>query len=206
MFPYLLVSIFVLSISHILMSVTREKILELGEHLLQTKGYNAFSYQDISKELGVKNAAIHYYFPTKTSLVVSVVRNNALRFKEMIQNMDILKHNEQQKLEAFLKIYIKSNRDYKICLLGSLGSDFPTLDEAIQIELKSMTDLIIIWLSEILESGRSKQLFRFEGGADTQALMILSNLMAGLQLSWIAGRNTFKTIYAGILAELNIKS
>jgi len=32
------------------MSVTREKILELGENLIRTKGYNAFSYQDISSE------------------------------------------------------------------------------------------------------------------------------------------------------------
>ncbi len=47
------------------MSITRERILELGENFIRTKGYNAFSYQDISSELGVKNAAIHYYFPSK---------------------------------------------------------------------------------------------------------------------------------------------
>ena len=48
------------------MSITREKILELGENLIRTKGYNAFSYQDISSKLGIKNAAVHYYFPTKS--------------------------------------------------------------------------------------------------------------------------------------------
>jgi TetR/AcrR family transcriptional repressor of nem operon len=65
------------------MSLTREKILELGEDLLLTKGYNAFSYQDISKELGIKNAAVHYYFPAKENLVTSIVKNNILRFEEM---------------------------------------------------------------------------------------------------------------------------
>lgn len=50
------------------MSGTRERILELGEELILTKGYNGFSYQDISTALGIKNAAIHYYFASKENL------------------------------------------------------------------------------------------------------------------------------------------
>ncbi|HKI87734.1 MAG TPA: TetR/AcrR family transcriptional regulator, partial [Draconibacterium sp.] len=69
------------------MSVTREKILELGENLIRTRGYNAFSYQDISSELGIKNAAIHYYFPSKKNLGTSIVKTNIQRFEEMIDNM-----------------------------------------------------------------------------------------------------------------------
>ena len=34
------------------MSVTREKILELAEELILNKGYNGFSYQDISTVMG----------------------------------------------------------------------------------------------------------------------------------------------------------
>jgi cyanate lyase len=45
------------------MSVTREKILELGEELILTKGYNGFSYQDISTVMGIKNAAGALLFP-----------------------------------------------------------------------------------------------------------------------------------------------
>jgi len=69
------------------MSITREKIIELGESLIRTKGYNAFSYQDISSELGIKNAAIHYYFPSKENLGTSIVKTNIQRFEEMTYNM-----------------------------------------------------------------------------------------------------------------------
>jgi TetR/AcrR family transcriptional repressor of nem operon len=62
--------------------------------LLLTKGYNAFSYQDISKELGIKNAAVHYYFPAKENLVTSIVKNNILRFEEMVDNMNTRNFDE----------------------------------------------------------------------------------------------------------------
>ena len=184
------------------MSLTREKILELGEDLLLTKGYNAFSYQDISKELGIKNAAVHYYFPAKENLVTSIVKNNILRFEEMVDNMNTRNFDEVNQLESFMKIYAKSNREEKICLIGSLGSDFQTLSENTQSELRKMLDKIINWLSEILESGRKKGLFAFKSGAMEKASMLLSNLVAGLQMSRINSKTDFKIIQAQIIEDL----
>ena len=184
------------------MSLTREKILELGEDLLLTKGYNAFSYQDISKELGIKNAAVHYYFPAKENLVTSIVKNNILRFEEMVDNMNTRKFDEFNQLDSFLKIYAKSNREEKICLFGSLGSDYQTLSEATQRELQKMLDKIIEWLAGILQSGRKKKIFKFSGEASNRASMLLSNLVAGLQISRINSKGDFKTIHSQILEDL----
>ena len=52
---------------------TREQILHHATHLLMSRGYNGFSYRDISTELGVKNAAIHYHFPAKADLALALV-------------------------------------------------------------------------------------------------------------------------------------
>ena len=95
------------------MSITREKIIELGENLIRTKGYNAFSYQDISSELGIKNAAIHYYFPSKENLGTSIVKTNIQRFEEMAGNMNSRGFDEWHQLETFIKIYTKSHREQK---------------------------------------------------------------------------------------------
>jgi TetR/AcrR family transcriptional repressor of nem operon len=46
---------------------TKKRILDMAEDLLLTRGFNAFSYQHISSELGMKNAAIHYHYPKKTT-------------------------------------------------------------------------------------------------------------------------------------------
>ncbi len=184
------------------MSVTREKILELGEELILTKGYNGFSYQDISTAMGIKNAAVHYYFPSKETLGTSILKTNVQRFDEMVENMQNRNFDEWHQLESFMKIYLKSNRENKICLIGSLGTDINTLSDPMRVELQKMVDRIINWLESILHSGREKGLFQFIGPARDQALSILSSLVAGLQLARILNKSDFKNIHQSIWASI----
>lgn len=184
------------------MSVTRERILELGEELILDKGYNGFSYQDISTVLGIKNAAIHYYFPSKESLGVSVLKTNTQRFDEMVENMQSRDFDEWRQLESFMKIYLKSNRENKICLIGSLGTDINTLSDPMRNELHKMVGHILDWLETILESGRQKGLFYFTISARDQALHILSSLVAGLQIARILDKSDFKNIHHSIWNQI----
>src|SRR5947209_18275602 len=61
-------------------SETAEQILDLAETLIQTRGYSAFSYQDIAASLGIRKASIHYHFPSKTDLGGGVVDRYIDRF------------------------------------------------------------------------------------------------------------------------------
>ena len=61
-------------------SETAEQILDLAEMLIQTRGYSAFSYQDISDSLGIRKASIHYHFASKTDLGIAVVDRYIARF------------------------------------------------------------------------------------------------------------------------------
>ena len=185
------------------MSVTREKILELGEELILTKGYNGFSYQDISTAMGIKNAAVHYYFPSKETLGTSILKTNSQRFEEMVENMQNRAFDEWHQLEAFMKIYLKSNRENKICIIGSLGTDVNTLSEPMQQELQKMVERILAWLEETLEQGQQKGLFQLRISAHDQAIHILSSLVAGLQLARILGKQAFKNIHQSIWEEIS---
>jgi TetR/AcrR family transcriptional repressor of nem operon len=184
------------------MSITREKIIELGENLIRSKGYNAFSYQDISSELGIKNAAVHYYFPSKENLGTSIVRTNIQRFEEMVENMHSRGFDEWQQLETFIKIYIKSHREQKLCIVGSLGPDFNTLSETTQVELKRITEIILNWLTEILCSGREKKIFAFKQEPKNKALVIFSGLIASLQLARIIEKMDYKSIFQTIIEDV----
>ena len=184
------------------MSITREKIMELGENLIRTKGYNAFSYQDISSELGIKNAAVHYYFPSKENLGTSIVKTNIQRFEEMVDNMHSRGFDEWQQLESFIKIYTKSHREQKLCIVGSLGPDFNTLNEPTQTELIKMTEIIIKWLTEILTSGKEKKLFAYTEEPHSKALVIFSSLVASLQLARIINKLDYKRIHQAIIEDL----
>jgi AcrR family transcriptional regulator len=184
------------------MSITREKIMELGENLIRSKGYNAFSYQDISSELGIRNAAVHYYFPSKENLGTSIVKNNIQRFEEMVENMHSRDFDEWHQLETFIKIYIKSHREQRLCIIGSLGPDFNTLSETTKAELKRMTEIVLKWLADLLTIGREKKIFVFKEDPYNKSLVILSSLIASLQLARILNKIDYKSIYQTITDDL----
>ena len=54
-------------------SNTRDQIMDRAAELLMSRGFNGFSYRDISSHLGVKNAAVHYHFPAKTDLALALI-------------------------------------------------------------------------------------------------------------------------------------
>jgi AcrR family transcriptional regulator len=184
------------------MSVTREKIIELGEDLIRTKGYNAFSYQDISSALGIKNAAIHYYFPSKENLGTSIVKTNIQRFEEMVNNMHSKGFDEIQQLDTFIKIYIKSHREQKLCIVGSLGPEMNTLSESTKSELIKMTEIIMSWLTDILNTGKQKRIFYFPEDPHQKATIIFSGLVASLQLSRIIEKFDFKNFCQTIIEDI----
>ena len=59
---------------------TAERILDVAERLVQTRGFNGFSYADIAGELGMTKAALHYHFAGKAELGEALVTRYAERF------------------------------------------------------------------------------------------------------------------------------
>ena len=47
---------------------TAQRILDIAARLVQTRGFNGFSYADVAAELEVTKASLHYHFPTKAEL------------------------------------------------------------------------------------------------------------------------------------------
>lgn len=179
---------------------TREQIIQLADNLIRDKGYNAFSFYDISKSVGIKTASIHYHFPAKSDLGVSVIEQH-------INNLNLLreKFNSKspvEKLDKFFSIYSSIKNENKICLVGSLATDFNTLDKKIKDKLKIFSDNMLDWVSEFLQEGRNSNMFQFEGLPRTKAMMIISNMLAIVQLSRLTSDKDFKTVKDTIKQEL----
>src|SRR5690349_8022318 len=113
-----------------IMPDTRQNIVDLAEELIRTKGYNAFSYSDIAAALHVRNAAIHYYFPSKTDLGIRVVDGELENIARSRKEGALLTGSRQ--LRKVMEIFYGSNRKGWICLNGSLTPDYLTLPEPLQ--------------------------------------------------------------------------
>src|SRR4030095_11910383 len=95
---------------------TQRTILNLAESLLQDKGFNGFSYAHIASGLGVKNAAIHYHFPTKEELGCAVIKRYRDRFQLWTNNARVKDLSPTAKLDWFFNIYTDMRADKgKVC-------------------------------------------------------------------------------------------
>ncbi|MGH1556865.1 TetR/AcrR family transcriptional regulator [Caulobacter segnis] len=66
---------------------TRETIPTAAQATVQAKGYNALSFRELAKAVGIKSASIHYYFPTKGDLGAELARrytDNAVGYFEKL--------------------------------------------------------------------------------------------------------------------------
>ncbi|UGA37463.1 TetR/AcrR family transcriptional regulator [Chromobacterium haemolyticum] len=105
---------------------TRKRILDIAEQLLLSRGFNAFSYQHISSELGVRNAAIHYHFPKKSDLGVALIQRYRRRFQRFIDQQQA-ELDPRAQLEAYFGLsdsYYLQHR--QICPSGILSTEFLT--------------------------------------------------------------------------------
>ena len=167
----------------------------MAEALLQEKGFNGFSYAHIASELGVKNAAIHYHFPTKEALGREVVKRYRDRFQLWINNSRVKDLSPEKKLDWFFSIYTDMRADKgKVCLVGSMEAEFNSIPEVLRAEVEALHKELLVWLQATLEEGREAGAFNFNGEPANKAALILSSLQGALQMARALGTKKFRDV------------
>ncbi|WP_264550690.1 TetR/AcrR family transcriptional regulator [Flavobacterium sp. N2038] len=182
---------------------TRENIIDKADQFIRNKGYNAFSFKDISNDIGIKTASIHYHFPTKSDLGVATIKEHIARCETLKEK--VAHESPLTKLQAFLEVHAQIKRENKVCIVGSLATDLNTLDDAIKTELQEFAKIVINWITEILIEGKELNIFDFDMLPRTKALMIITNMVAIVQLSRVTGDDDFELVRETILTELRSK-
>jgi len=174
---------------------SKRTILNMAEALLQDKGFNGFSYAHISTELGVKNAAIHYHFPTKEDLARAVIQRYRDRFQLWINNSRIKDLSPAKKLDWFFSIYTDMRADKgKVCLVGSMEAEFNSIPPGLQAEVEALHKELLTWLEATLSEGRVVGAFRFNGDPAGKAALILSSVQGALQMARALGTKKFRDV------------
>ncbi|WP_343670253.1 TetR/AcrR family transcriptional regulator [Chitinophaga sp.] len=182
------------------MQDTKEKIVGLADQLIKTKGFNSFSYKDIADPLAIRNAAVHYYFPTKADLGMAVIDQEINFMNTGIANWETLP--EDQQLRHLIASFENKCNRHMVCIMGSLSPDYNTLPENMQARLRQFSASVIAWVTKCLENGQKKGIFHFKGTAGDRALLIVSNLLASLLLSRVMGETAFENISKQLLDDI----
>ena len=163
---------------------TADKLMDLAQDYIQTRGYNAFSYKDLAHDLGIKTSSIHYHFPKKADLGAAIVRRYNNEFKELYGGEVPVDTDHKNQFETYLAPFIAvSESQVKICICGALGGEFSSLPETVQKEVVNVINYHEFWLSSLLKSGKKAGVFTFEDDPQSLARVIFSMLQGALTLS-----------------------
>src|SRR3954468_14512002 len=182
---------------------TASRILDVAERLVQSRGFNAFSYADVAAELNVTKASLHYHFPGKAELGEALIARYAQRFGDALRAIDARAGDAPARLAAYARIYGDVLRDRRMCLCGMLAADYETLPAPMQAAVIHFFDENLAWLAGVVEQGEREGTLRPSGSADEAAQALLGGLEGALLVARPYGDvNRFDAAAAGLLTGL----
>lgn len=129
---------------------TKDKILDVAQALLQTRGYHGFSYADISTEVAIRKASIHHHFPSKIALTIEVIRRYREMFNNSLAHILSTKKSLPDQIQAYTHLYKQTLEKDKLCLCGMLAADIETLPLEVKTEVQAFMTDNIVWLTQVL--------------------------------------------------------
>jgi TetR/AcrR family transcriptional regulator, transcriptional repressor for nem operon len=182
---------------------TRSRILDVGERLVQVRGFNGFSYADVAAELSLTKASLHYHFPSKAELGEALIARYAERFAQALAAIDANVTHAPAKLGAYANLYTEVLREERMCLCGMLAAEYQTLPDPIRDAVVAFLDDNEAWLALVLEQGREDRSLRFSNTAADTARSIVSGLEGAMLVARPYGAiERFETAAAQLLAGL----
>ncbi len=79
----------------------REELLAAGRATVQAHGYNAVSFRELAKEVGIKSASIHHYFPTKGDLGAAVLQHYIAGHAEYLDGLQARELDQKACLKKY---------------------------------------------------------------------------------------------------------
>ncbi len=180
-----------------------QRILDVAEQLVQTRGFNGFSYADISKKLGVTKASLHYHFPSKEALGRALIERYEETFDRELETIRQQSGQALERLRRYIKLYDAVMRKDRVCLCGMLAAEYITLPVPMQIELRRFFKANERWLAVVLDEGRRAGNLTFNGSARERAGVLLGALEGTMLVarSYSNGR-VFRSAAKRLLADL----
>ena len=162
---------------------TPERILDVAELLVQTRGFNGMSYADIAEALGVTKASLHYHFPTKADLGARLISRYKEAFLRALPSIGATEEEPGRRLRGYVRIYEHVLRKDRMCLCGMLAAEHGTLPREMRTGLGAFFDANENWLVGVLERGRAEESLVFEGSASAKARMLIGALEGAMLLA-----------------------
>jgi TetR/AcrR family transcriptional regulator, transcriptional repressor for nem operon len=182
---------------------TASTVLDVAERLVQTRGFNGFSYADVATELQLSKAALHYHFAGKAELGEALLVRYSHRFAAALEAIDSEPLDAPAKLASYANLYLDVLRQDRMCLCGMIAAEYQTLPEAMQAIVVQFFLDNETWLCRVLDQGSAEGTVRIQGSTQDAA----RSIVAGLEGAMLVARpfhdiGRFQSAAAAIITGL----
>ena len=182
---------------------TSQRILDIAERLVQTRGFNGFSYADIAEAMKVTKASLHYHFRAKADLGKRLIERYEANFLAALARIDAETADPPEKLRRYAAIYGSVLREHRMCLCGMLAAEFETLPEPMRNDLRHFFDENERWLTAVLKRGKKEGTLKFSGTPTATAQALVGSLEGAMMMARSYGEvGRFKAASERLLADL----
>ncbi len=161
---------------------TRTTLLDVAERAARSRGFDAFSYADLSEAVGIRKASIHHHFPAKADLALALISRYRENFHATLAHIDGINPSAGERLTAFLRIYRDALSDGQtVCLCVAYSSGRDSFQAPVIGELDAFHADCLAWLEALFEQASHDKTIKDPGPADKEAKACLA-LVEGAQL------------------------
>ena len=131
---------------------TKQALLDSAENAVRMSGYDGFSYADLSREVGIRKASIHYHFPTKADLALELMRRYDADRIAQLAAIDARSDRAADRLTGQINRYrdaLEGGNKLCLCVAFSISTDH--LDDALIAQLQRYRSESIAWLTSVFD-------------------------------------------------------
>ena len=140
---------------------------------VQDRGYDGLSFRELAKDVGIKSASIHHYFPSKGDLGSAVAARYTADFLDYLDGLLAERARSEACIRNYTDVFRKTVRnDNRMCLGGIMAAEFRELPEEVRIEVAKFGEANVDWLVKVLSLGEP-------GGGDAVKAPRARNLRCG---------------------------
>jgi TetR/AcrR family transcriptional repressor of nem operon len=185
---------------------TRARIVDEAEYLIQTLGYDAFSFAQLEERIGIRKASIHHHFASKTDLGLEIVKRFRQNCRAAFEQLDSTVPDPVDRLRSYADLFIQAiENGGRMCLCGILAAGFSTLPAPLLKQLRAAAIEHEQWLESTIRAGQLENRIRPHTNPQTLAQSFFSSLEGGMLLARMnGGSRRFKTLVAQHLADLTL--
>lgn len=150
---------------------TQQKLIDSARYLIQTRGYNGFSYADVAEQVNVRKASIHHHFPSKADLARAVVDESRMQIEQHARALADASVGPRQQLLTYTNYWEKCIADASapFCVAGMLAAELPTLPSDLADAVRSHFRALTTWLETVLTTGSQLGAFKLRDSVRREA-------------------------------------